>query len=124
MSNSIETIKIADDPNVIGVKLTGKLTGDSMAEFLDRIEQIKSAGGKARVYIDMSAYDGFEMPVVREKAAHMGTLWSSIDRCAYVVDKAWISKAIGLVDAVTPMHLKAFASDEDAAARAWVISGD
>ena len=31
---------------------------------------------------------------------------------------------IGLVNAVTPMHLRAFGSDQDAEARAWVLSGD
>ena len=53
---------------------------------------------------------------------HMGTLWNGIEKCAYVVDRRWMSQMIGLVDAVTPIHLRAFGGDEDAAARAWVVS--
>lgn len=52
--------------------------------------------------------------------AHIGTLWTSLDRVAYVIDGAWAT-VIGLVDAVTPMHLRAFSTDEDAEARAWIL---
>ena len=46
----------------------------------------------------------------------------------YVIDiPSWapqMATMIGLVDAVTPMHLRAFGSDQYADARAWVLSGD
>ena len=83
------------------------------------------APGKRLAFTSTStAYDGYDLGVVKEKLAHMGTLWSGIERCAYVVDKGWMATMIGLVDAVTPMHLRAFGSDQDADARAWVLSGD
>lgn len=109
------------DTNVIGLKVTGKATADTLTELVERLDNIKATGQKARVYLDLSDYDGFELSVVKEKLAHFSTLWGGIERCAYVVDKSWMSTVIGLVDAVTPMHLRAFSSDQDAEARKWVL---
>jgi hypothetical protein len=113
-----------DDADVVGMKVTGKATAEMISDLVERLESIQRAGKKARLYLDLTAYDGYDLGVVKEKLAHMGTLWSGIERCAYVVDKGWMATMIGLVDAVTPMHLRAFGSDEDADARAWVLSGD
>jgi hypothetical protein len=106
------------------MKVTGKATAETISELVERLEQIQSAGKKARLYLDLTAYDGYDLGVVKEKLAHMGTLWSGIERCAYVVDKGWMVTMIGLVDAVTPMHLRAFGSDQDAEARVWVLCGE
>ena len=122
MNDGIEFVDLGtDDPNVIGVKATGKVTADAITRIVERIESVQASGNKARMYLDLANYEGYELPVVKEKLAHIGTFWNSIERCAYVLDKAWMSKAIGLVDAVTPMHLRAFGTDQDAEARAWVL---
>ena len=123
MSHGIEYIDLGtEDPAVIALAVRGKITGDDMTVLIGRIERVREQGAKARLYLDLSEYAGYELPVVREKLMHMGTLWGGIEKCAYVVDKAWMNTMINLVDALTPMHLRAFAVDEDAAARAWVIS--
>jgi hypothetical protein len=93
-----------------------------MAEFIARLEQVTADGGRARVFVDMVSYDGSELGVVREKLSHMGTLWGGLERVAYVVDRGWMSGWIGLVDAVTPMHLRAFGPDEAEEAKAWLLS--
>ncbi len=122
MNDGIKFLDLGtDDPNVIGVKATGKVTADAITRLVERIESVQASGNKARLYFDLANYEGYELPVVKEKLAHMGTFWNSIERCAYVLDKAWMSTAIGLVDAVTPMHLRAFDTGQDAEARAWVL---
>lgn len=124
MSYGLEFIDLGtDDPNVIGLKATGKATAEDITRLVERLDNIQASGHKARLYLDLTGYQGYELPVVKEKLAHMGTFWSSIDRCAYVVDNAWMSTVIGLIDAVTPMHLRAFGTDQDTEARSWVISG-
>ncbi len=123
MSKELEYVDLGEDPLVIGLKVKGTLSAASIAEFIERIETIRAGGDKARVYIDLTDYEGFELPVVREKAAHIGTLWNGIERCAYVVDAQWMMTALGLVDAITPMHLRAFTATEDASARDWVRAG-
>jgi hypothetical protein len=122
MNNNTEFVDLGtNDANVIGLKLVGKANADTITKLVERLENIKASGHKARVYLDLTEYEGFELSLVKEKLAHVSTLWSSFERCAYVIDKSWMTTAIGLVDAVTPMHLKAFSSDQDAEARAWVL---
>jgi hypothetical protein len=110
------------DSTVIGMKVTGRVTAEGMAEFIARLEEVTAEGGKARVFVDMVGYDGTEFAAAKEKLGHMGTLWSGIERVAYVVDRGWMSSWIGLVDAVTPMHLRAFGPDESEEAKAWLLS--
>ena len=122
MNDGAEFVDLGtDDPNVIGLKVTGKATAEAITQLVDRLKGVQASGHKARLYLDLANYEGYELPVVKEKLAHMGTFWSSIERCAYVVDSAWMNTAIGLVDAVTPMHLRAFSTDQDAEARAWIL---
>lgn len=123
MSSGIEYVDLGiQDGAIISLVVRGKITGDDMAGFIRKVEGVRAEGRKARLYIDLADYDGYEFPVVKEKLMHMSTLWNGIERCAYVVDRRWMSQMIGLVDAVTPMHLRAFGVDESAAAKAWVVS--
>jgi len=125
MGGRIEFLDLgSDDPAVLGLAVRGKLTGQEMASLIERLDAIRAGGRKARLYLNLAEYTGYELPVVREKLLHLGTLWSGIEKCAYVVDKAWMTTMIGLVDAVTPMHLRAFGIDQDAEARDWVVSPD
>jgi hypothetical protein len=110
-----------EDDDVVGMRIAGKVTAETIGALVERLETIRRAGKKARLYLDLTGYEGYDLGVVKEKLTHMGTLWSGIERCAYVVDRGWMVKMIGLVDAVTPMHLRAFGSDQDAEARAWVL---
>ena len=122
MSEGTEFVDLGtDDPRIIGLKVTGKATADTITRLVARLESVKESRHKARLYLDLSNYEGSELPVVKEKLAHISAFWNSIERCAYVIDKAWMSTMIGLVDAVTPMHLRAFSTDKDAEARAWVL---
>jgi hypothetical protein len=125
MSDGLEYVDMGtDDPNVFGCKVTGTLTGAAMSGFAERVEKIHTAGNKARIYVDVTSYGSFEMSVIKEKFSAMGTFWSGIGKLAYVVDQNWMANMIGLVDAVTPMHLRAFGADQDAEARAWVLADD
>ena len=122
MSTGIEYIDLGPaNPRVIGMKVTGRLTAEGMAEFISRLEEVTAEGGKARVFVDMAGYDGFEPGVAKEKLSHMGTLWNGIERVAYIVDEGWLSGWIGLVDAVTPMHLRAFTPDQSEVAKGWLL---
>jgi hypothetical protein len=113
-----------DDPRVIAMRITGKLHAEGMTELVERIEAVAATGQKSLVYIDLVTFKGYELAVVKEKLAGMRTLWTGIERLAYVLDWDWMSKVIGLVDAVTPMHLRAFGHEQEEEARAWLLSGE
>lgn len=124
VSSGIEYVDLkTDDPKVIGLKATGTVRSEALNDFIERVEEIRASGNKARVYVNLEDYDGFESAVAAEKFAHLDTLWNGIERCAYVVGTDnWMSKMVGLVDVVTPMNLRAFELDEDAEARDWLLS--
>jgi len=113
-----------DNPNAFGMRVVGRVTAGAMTGMVERIERIQASGHKARIFVDMTQYDGWDFDVVKEKFAHMGTLWGGIERLAYVVDREWMAKWIGIVDAVTPMHLRAFGHDETEEARRWLLKDD
>lgn len=82
-----------DDASVIGMRVTGKATAETITNLVERLEQINGGGKKVRLYLDLTDYDGSDLGVVKEKLAHMATLCSGIERCAYVVidtDTDWI----------------------------------
>jgi hypothetical protein len=107
--------------NLLALKVEGRIAGDAIDELVERLKAIAAKGKKARLYVDLTSYEGYERSVVKEKLAHFGTLWGSIERVAYVVDIAWMTSAIHLVDAVTPIHIRAFSSDKAKEARAWLL---
>lgn len=111
----------AISPNVIAVAVEGEVSADAMVEFIDKIETQRKVGEKLRLFVDMTGYTGFEWGVVPEKLAHLRTLLTSFDRIAYVVDREWMATGIGLVDALTPMSLRAFGSEDRDKAIAWVL---
>ncbi len=125
MHSGFEFIDLGtDDPRVIAMRITGKLHAEVITELVERLEAVSATGQKSLVYIDLITFEGSELAVVREKLAHIRIFWNGIERLAYVLDLAWMSKMIGLVDAVTPMHLRAFGHDQDEEARAWLLSGE
>ena len=120
-SDGIEFLDLViDDPRVVAIAATGRLTAKGISQLAARLERLRESGRKARLYVDLSGYAGYDLPVVREKLSHMSTFWNGIERCAYLVDRAWMTKAIGLIDAVTPMHLRAFCTDQRKEARDWL----
>ena len=94
MTDGIEYLDLgSDDPSVIGLKASGTITAHAMVALVDRLESIQASGHKARMYLDLTEYKSSELSVVKEKFAHMGTFWNGIERCAYVLDKGWMSTA-------------------------------
>ncbi len=125
MDSGFEFIDLGtDDPRVIAMRINGKLHAEVITELVQRLEVVSAAGQKSLLYIDLESFEGSALSVVREKLHHIRTLWNGIERLAYVVDWAWMSKMIGIVDAVTPMHLRAFGHNQDGEARAWLLFGE
>ncbi|MCP4380809.1 MAG: STAS/SEC14 domain-containing protein [Hyphomicrobiales bacterium] len=122
-SDGIEFIDLgSNEPGLVAVKVKGEITGAAMAAFVSRVEALHAAHDKLRLFVDMTEYSGFEWAVVQEKLANFRTLMTSFDRLAYVVDADWMATWIGLVDAVTPMHIRAFKPADRQKAIDWVLA--
>jgi len=78
MNDGTEFVDLGtDDPSVIGLRVTGKATADTITQLVERLESVQASGHKARLYLDLASYEGYELPVVKEKLAHMGTFGES-----------------------------------------------
>ena len=54
MSDGIEFLNLGtDDPNVIGVKVTGKATANDITKLVERLESVQASGHKARLYLNL-----------------------------------------------------------------------
>ena len=104
----------------IAMTIDGKVEVEGMAELVRRVEKTKEAGKTCRMFLDLRTFK-FDAGVVGEKLKGMSALWSGIDRLAYVVDSSALRSVIGVVDAVTPMHLRAFSPEQADEARAWAF---
>lgn len=123
IENGFVEISLGSDlPNLVALKLNGQIGADEMAAFVRSIQKINDEGSKAIVYIDLVSYDGFESGVIREKLAGMNTLWNGISKIAYVLDSEWMSKAIHLIDVITPIDVRSFSHKDEEEAKTWVLS--
>ena len=56
-SGGVEFLDLnTENPNVFGMKVVGRISGDAIAGLVERIERIQETGQKARVYVDMVEY--------------------------------------------------------------------
>ena len=108
--------------DVLAVKLSGTISGEDMKLFNDRLDEIIAQEDKARVYIDLTDYEGFDASMVVEKFSHLGAYWVGIRKLAYIVNREWMQNAIGFVDTLTPMHMRAFTHDQVDIAQQWLLS--
>ncbi len=53
----------------------------------------------------------------------MRALWDGIERMVYVVDAQWMTTLIGLIDSVTPMHIRAVGHDQADEGKRWLLEG-
>jgi len=109
------------DDGRIAMTVDRTIEAEGMTELVQRIQEIQASGRKARILLDLRSFS-FEAGVVGEKLRSPSTLWSGIDRLAYVVDSSILRSVIGAVEPVTPMHLRAFCSGQVDTARDWVFS--
>ena len=108
------------DDRVVACRVEGQLTAEGMKALVDRIQAVVDRGDKARLYIDMTGYEGFELGAVTEKLKNMRMLWNGFDRYAIVGDDRWVEIWTGIVDPLTPQHIRHFGSDKQTEAWMWL----
>ena len=113
-----------ENRRLIAVRIAGKLTAEELEPFYSKLENIADSGENALLYVDLQSYDGFELATVKQKLSHMKTLWKNVERVAYVLDMRWMHHYISLIDAITPMSLRAFSHDQQDSAKAWILATD
>ena len=117
--------RITDLPdNVIGFRAKGTLTGDDYASALiPAVDRALEEHEKVRLlYILGEEFDGLTAGAMwddtRVGFSHV-TRWEKI---AVVARKDWLRHSVDIFGYLIPGEVKAFATTEEAEARAWVTS--
>ncbi len=108
--------------NIVGFRMTGKITQDDIKPWADKLDRKGDQLGKLRVYVEAD-----DMDAVTAKAAladmkfdvtHLG----DFDKAAFVSDDTWTKISTFLADLVPSINAKQFSLDEKEAARQWIKS--
>jgi len=108
---------------VVGIRVSGKVTGDEMIEFKPELEKL--LGGEEVRIVEVIApdYEGFGRGgLVEDLKQGFGTLInhrSAFKRIAIVTDKEWVAHTVHLVGWMVPGELEVFGLDDLERAKEW-----
>ena len=110
------------DPRLIAYEIVGKVTEAEMQDILRRVEAVQARGEKALIYQALVEMHGVEFSAMIAKMKGMKTLWKGVARVAVLSDSGVLRSLVGgVMDAITPMEMKAFELAERDAAFAWLL---
>lgn len=114
-------------PGTVALRLGENLTKADIEQIYVLVTAAFEAHPRLNYYVDATAYEGSTLEARAEDLkghlTHLGWL-SRFDRVAMVTDNGLLRAAAGLFDLMTPvMQVKAFPSEEAAAALSWCESG-
>ncbi len=116
---------LSDMPaGVLGIRVSGRVSGEDLKEFQPALDELLTAGGDIRIVevID-SDYQGFGRGgLVEDLKLGLGTLFSrhsAFKRIAVVSDKEWVVHTIHLVGWLMPGEVAVFGIDDLDRAKQW-----
>jgi hypothetical protein len=118
------TFERLDSPDhVIGIRLTGKVTGEDIAQYQQILDEKLKQEQPISLCVDFTGLEdmNFDAFTAGAKAdfellSHLGRF----HRCAFVSDKEWPEAVVRYVDPIFPiLELKVFPAEERDAAIAW-----
>lgn len=110
-----------DENNIIAFKAVGRLTDADYQAFMPQIETVIAKHGRARLLVDLSRFEGWELQAAWDDFAFGIKHWSDFERMALIGDKTWEAWAARIADKLMPgCQTRLFATDEGDAAWAWI----
>lgn len=118
----IEFLKTA--PDVIGVRIGGRIEGSELDAILDRLEPMLLFDGSTHVFVETYQITGIAIDGLARYAARAMPLFGKLQkfgRVAVVADQAWIRWSTRIESALLPhISYKTFTPDRREEALAWV----
>lgn len=115
---------IASADDVLAVRIAGKITGDDLADIMDRLEVMMAVNRRVHVYAETAAIDGIEIAGLAAHIARAAPLLGKLGhfgRIAVVADQAWIRLLTRIESAILPhIGYRVFRPGERDTALAWV----
>ena len=114
--------------NRVDIELSGKIDSEEMARGLDDLlEKSQDVNSGIMLYriVSFAFPDMGAIAVEMARIPKLFGLLGRFDRCAVLSDAAWIRTAAEIEGALFPgIDIKAFDLDDDAAAEAWLKTGE
>ena len=114
--------------NRVDIELSGKIDSEEMARGLDDLlEKSQDVNSGIMLYriVSFAFPDMGTIAVEMARLPKLFGLLGRFDRCAVLSDAAWIRTAAEIEGALFPgIDIKAFDLDDDAAAEAWLKTGE
>lgn len=114
--------------NRVDIELSGKIDSEEMARGLDDLLEKSQDVNSGTMLYRIVSFAFPDMGAIAVEMARLPKLFGLLgrfDRCAVLSDAAWIRTAAEIEGALFPgIDIKAFDLDDDAAAEAWLKSGD
>jgi hypothetical protein len=116
-------------PGTIGVRMSGKVTGDEYHELVDPVLEALDRGEQVR-YLVVTApdFDGLDLDALWQDLKTAGSVGlkhrKAWERFALVTDKDWMRRAVAAFGWLSPGELRVFDPAELEDAKAWVAATD
>jgi len=111
-------------PDVIALRIGGKIEGADLNAIMDRLEPMLAQAGKTHVFVETQAISGIAIDGLAHYSARAMPLFGKLGkfgRVAVVADQAWIRWAAKFESAVLPnVSYRTFTPDRADEALAWV----
>lgn len=111
-------------PDVIALRITGKLARNEIMATTERIERAFGINEKTHLFVEIADYHGFDWSALGEHLPHAWKLLrerEKFGRIAVVSDHAWIRWATRIESALIPgLSYETYRMDEREQALAWV----
>ncbi len=115
----IETIETGS-PQVIGLKLCGKLHDGDYKQFVPTMETILTTEGKVRLFIQLEDFHGWDLHAAWDDLKFGLKHYSDFQRIAMVGDRKWEKWMAGFCKPFTTARVKYFDKSEVDAAWKWL----
>lgn len=113
-------------PGVVGIRVSGRLSGEDFHEFRPTWEKLVGAGEIRFVEVIDSDYAGFGPGgLIEDSKLGFGAMFrhhSAFKRIAVVTDKEWIAHALHAIAWMVPGEIALFGLDELDRAKAWAAA--
>ncbi|WP_263588857.1 STAS/SEC14 domain-containing protein [Sphingopyxis sp. GC21] len=117
-------VTLADEDGFIRFDVNGRITRENIEALQARIEAVAGAEVPLRLLTRIRAYDGFDPAILvdPECAALKLSLLRRVARYAIVGGPEWMERIVQLSAPLLRMEFRHFDSNEEQAARDWLIS--
>jgi hypothetical protein len=120
--------QLADMPRgTIGVRMSGKVTGDEYHELVDPVLEALDRGEQVRYLVVTDPdFEGLDLDALWQDVKTAGSVGlkhrKAWERFAVVTDKDWMRRAIGAFGWLSPGELRVFDPDQLEDAKSWVAA--